>query len=150
MCVIRTPSSAHLKKANTLVHVNPKLFELNADGGLEVRLEAVCKVEIDEQWSLSVTNLTNAGYGMPLTTPRIRCWLMCLVSVRMRYLRNSKPYLNPLTLLATTPLTGSISSHLETDKHEIGKRNTQKIERKNLTIVHGSSGLRVKPYVSQN
>ena len=45
---------------------------------------------------------------------------------------------------------GAYQRHLETDKHEIGKRNTQKIERKNLTIVHGSSGLRVKPYVSQN
>ena len=40
-----------LKKANTLVQVNPKLFELGADGGLEVRLEAACEVEMDEQWS---------------------------------------------------------------------------------------------------
>ncbi len=32
---------------NTLVQVNPKLFELSADG----RLEAVCEVEMDEQWS---------------------------------------------------------------------------------------------------
>ena len=40
-----------LKKANTLVQVNPNLFELSADGGLEVRLEAVCEVEMDEQWS---------------------------------------------------------------------------------------------------
>jgi len=45
---------------------------------------------------------------------------------------------------------GAYQRHLETDKHEIGKRNTQKIERKNLTIVHGSSDLRAKPYVSQN
>ena len=29
-----------LKKANTLVQVNPKLSELSEDGGLEVRLEA--------------------------------------------------------------------------------------------------------------
>ena len=45
---------------------------------------------------------------------------------------------------------GTYQRHLETDKHEIGKRNTQKIERKNLTIVLGSSGLRTKPYASQN
>ena len=45
---------------------------------------------------------------------------------------------------------GAYQRHLETDKHEIGKRNTQKIERKNLTIVLGSSDLRAKPYVSQN
>ena len=29
---------------------------------------------------------------------------------------------------------GSYSRHIETDKHEIGKRNTQKIERKNLNF----------------
>ena len=95
-----------LKKANTLVQVNPNLFELSADGGLEVRLEAVCEVEMDEQWSYVGNKSNNAGYGTPLTTPRIRCWLMCLASVRMRYLRNSKPCLNRLTLLATTPMTG--------------------------------------------
>ena len=45
---------------------------------------------------------------------------------------------------------GAYQRHLKTDKHEIGKRNTQKIERKNLTIVHGSSDLRAKPYASHN
>ena len=33
------------------MHVNPKLFELGADGGLEARLEADCEIEMDEQWS---------------------------------------------------------------------------------------------------
>ena len=33
------------------MQVNPKLSELSADGGLEVRLEAACEVEMDEQWS---------------------------------------------------------------------------------------------------
>ncbi len=45
---------------------------------------------------------------------------------------------------------GAYQRHLETDKHETGRRNTQKIERKNLTIVHGSSDLRAKSYASQN
>ena len=45
---------------------------------------------------------------------------------------------------------GAYQRHLETDKREIGKRNMQKIERKNLTIVFGSSDLRAKPYASQN
>ena len=40
------------------MQVNPKLFELNADGGLEVRLEAACEVEMDEQWSY-VGNTSN-------------------------------------------------------------------------------------------
>ena len=38
-------------------------------------------------------------------------------------------------MLATTPMIGgAYQRHLDTDKHEIGKRNTQKIERKNLNF----------------
>jgi insertion element IS1 protein InsB len=40
---------------------------------------------------------------------------------------------------------GAYQRHLEADKHEIGKRNTQKIERKNLTIERGSNALIAKP-----
>jgi IS1 family transposase len=32
---------------------------------------------------------------------------------------------------------GAYERNLETNEHEIGKQNTQKIERKNLTIEHG-------------
>ena len=34
-----------------MVQVHPKLTELSANSGLEVRLEAACEAEIDEQWS---------------------------------------------------------------------------------------------------
>ncbi len=40
-----------LKKANTLVQIHPKLTELSTNGELEVRLEATCEAEIDEQGS---------------------------------------------------------------------------------------------------
>ena len=32
---------------------------------------------------------------------------------------------------------GAYERNLDANKHEIGKQNTQKIERKNLTIEHG-------------
>ena len=32
---------------------------------------------------------------------------------------------------------GAYGRHLDTDKHEVGKRNTQKIERKNLNLRTG-------------
>ena len=39
-------------KAASLVQVNPRIFELNASGELNVRLEeAGCEAELDEQWS---------------------------------------------------------------------------------------------------
>jgi insertion element IS1 protein InsB len=45
---------------------------------------------------------------------------------------------------------GAYNRHLEADKHEIGKRNTQKIERKNLNFRTWHSDLHARPYVSQN
>jgi len=72
---------------------------------------------------------------------------MCLARARMRY----SSLLEPFDIACYyTDDWGAYQRHLETDKHEIGKRNTQKIERKNLTIVHGSSGLPAKPYASHN
>jgi hypothetical protein len=43
-----------------------------------------------------------------------------------------------------------IGGHIPENLHEIGKRNTQKIERKNLTIELGSNALIAKPSAFQN
>ena len=56
---------------------------------------------------------------------------MYLVSARMTYSNNSKPF-NVSRFY--TDDWGAYNRHLEADKHEIGKRNTQKIERKNLNF----------------
>ena len=45
--VLKIDKNTIISTLNTLVQVNPKLFELGAEG----RLEAVCEVEMDEQWS---------------------------------------------------------------------------------------------------
>ena len=49
--VLKIDKNTIISTLNTRVQVNPRLFELGADGGLEVRLEAACEVEMDEQWS---------------------------------------------------------------------------------------------------
>jgi len=49
--VLKIDKNTIISTLNTLVQVNPKLSELSADGGLEVRLEVACEVEMDEQWS---------------------------------------------------------------------------------------------------
>ncbi|MSP28302.1 MAG: hypothetical protein EXR80_07810 [Methylococcales bacterium] len=60
---------------------------------------------------------------------------MYLVNARMTYSSNLKPCLPPLILPASnTEDWGAYQRHLEADKHEIGKRNTQKIERQNLNF----------------
>jgi hypothetical protein len=66
-----------------------------------------------------------------LTMPLTRYSLMYLVSVRMMYSSNSKPF--NITRFYTDDW-GDYERHLEADKHEIGKRNTQKIDRKNLNF----------------
>jgi insertion element IS1 protein InsB len=62
-----------------------------------------------------------------------------------------KTLLEPYNIVRYYPMIGgAYQRHLEADKHEIGKRNTQKIERKNLTIERGSNALIAKPSAFQN
>ena len=133
------------------MQVNPKLFELNANGGLEVRLEVACKVEMDEQWSY-VGNKSNQRwlwYAVDHATNTVLAYVFG--KRKDEVFKELKTLLEPFDIARYyTDNWGAYQRHLETDKHEIGKRNTQKIERKNLTIVHGSSDLRAKPYASQN
>ena len=49
--VLKIDKNTIISTLNTLVQVNPKLSELGANSGLEVRLEVACEVEMDEQWS---------------------------------------------------------------------------------------------------
>ena len=129
------------------MQVNPKLFELGAEGGLE----AVCEVEMDEQWSY-VGNKSNQRwlwYAIDHATNTVLAYVFG--KRKDEVFKELKTLLEPFDITRYyTDDWGAYQRHLETDKHEIGKRNTQKIERKNLTIVHGSSDLHAKPYASQN
>ena len=145
--VLKIDKNTIISTLNTLVQVNPKLFELGAEG----RLEAVCEVEMDEQWSY-VGNKSNQRwlwYAVDHTTNTVLAYVFG--KRKDEVFKELKTLLEPFDITRYyTDDWGAYQRHLETDKHEIGKRNTQKIERKNLTIVLGSSDLRAKPYVSQN
>jgi len=118
-----------------LVQVHPKLTELSANSGLEVRLEAACEAEIDEQWSY-VGNKANQRwlwYAVDHLTNTVLAYVFGK--------RKDDVFKQLKTLLAPFNITrfytddwGAYERHLEADKHETGKRNTQKIERKNLNF----------------
>jgi insertion element IS1 protein InsB len=117
------------------VQVNPKLSELSADGGLEVRLEAACEVEMDEQWSY-VGNKSNQRWLWHAVDHATNTVLAYVFGKRKdEVFKELKTLLHPFDIARYyTDDWGAYQRHLETDKHEIGKRNTQKIERKNLNF----------------
>jgi insertion element IS1 protein InsB len=102
---------------------------------VEVRLQAACEAEADEQWSY-VGNKSNQR------------WLWYAVdhatNIVLAYVfgkRTDEVFKQLMALLGPYGITryytddwGAYSRHLEADKHEVGKRNTQKIERKNLNF----------------
>ena len=103
---------------------------------LEVRLELACQeAELDEQWSF-VGDKSNQR------------WLWCAVDHatntvlayvfgkrRDTVFQDLKALLAPLnTSRYYTDDWGAYERHLDAGRHGVGKRNTQKIERKNLNF----------------
>ena len=84
---------------------------------------------------LSARKGTSAGCGMPLITTRVPSWPMSLGVARMRSFCSSKRCWSPLVSRAFIPTIGGRTPGIWTaDVHSPGKRNTQKIERKHLTL----------------
>jgi insertion element IS1 protein InsB len=117
------------------VQVHPKLTELSANSGLEVRLETACEAERDEQWSY-VGNKANQRW-LWYAIDHVSNTLLAYVFGK----RKDEVFLTLKTLLEPYPIAryytddwGAYQRHLNPDKHELGKRNTQKIERKNLNF----------------
>lgn len=117
------------------MQINPKLSNLNADGGLEVRLELALETELDEQWSY-VGNKSNQRwlwYAVDHATNTVLSYVFGK--------RNDDVFLKLKELLEPfnvvryyTDDWGAYERHLDDEKHETGKHNTQKIERKNLNF----------------
>ena len=75
------------------------------------------------------------GSGLPLITLQGRYLPMFLESGKIRHLSNFKHYLEPFKVkLFYTDDWGAYERNIDKDKHQIGKTNTQKIERKNLNF----------------
>jgi len=117
------------------VQVHPKLTELSANSGLEVRLEAACEAEIDEQWSY-VSNKANQRwlwYAIDHATNTVLAYVFG--KRKDEVFQTLKALLEPYQIVRYyTDDWGAYQRHLDSDKHEVGKRNTQKIERKNLNL----------------
>lgn len=117
------------------MQVHPKLTELSANSGLKVRLEAACEAEMDEQWSY-VGNKANQRwlwYAIDHATNTVLAYVFGK--------RKDEVFLTLKTLLEPHNIVryytddwGAYQRHLTPDNHEVGKRNTQKIERKNLNF----------------
>ena len=124
------------KKEKGIIHINPNFKTSPSESALEVRLARVCEeAELDEQWSF-VGKKSNQR------------WLWCAVDHATNTIlafvfgrrkdvvfKELKSLLDPFGISRYyTDDWGAYERHLEAEKHEIGKRNTQKIERKNLNL----------------
>lgn len=104
---------------------------MNLDGGVEVRLQAACEAEADEQWSF-VGNKSNQRWLWYAVDHATNIVLAYVFGKRTdEVFKQLKALLEPFGITRYyTDDWGAYSRQLEADKHEVGKRNTQKIERK--------------------
>ena len=118
-----------------MVQVHPKLTEFSTNNRLEVRLEAAFEIEMDEQWSY-VGNKSNQRWLWHAVDHDTNTVLAYVLGRRKDdVFKQLKTLLAPFNITRFyTDDWGAYERHLEADKHEIGKRNTQKIERKNLNF----------------
>ena len=106
------------RKENNLVQVNPAIRILGLSSDHEVRLEPVCDAaELDEQWSF-VDKTSNQRWLWHAVDHSTNTVLAYVFGIQRFY----------------TDDWGAYERNLDEDKHEVGKRNTQKIERKNLNF----------------
>jgi len=116
-----------------LIRVNPDFF-INTEQEQEVHL--VCEeAELDEQWSY-VGNKSNQRwlwYAVDHNTNTILAYV--LGRRKDIVFEELKALLEPFGISRYyTDDWGAYERHLDKNKHEVGKKNTQKIERKNLNL----------------
>jgi len=106
------------------------------DSGREVSLGRVCsEAELDEPWSY-VGNKSNQRWIWYAVDHETNTVLAYVFGRRKDVVfKELKALLDPLGISRYyTDDWATYARHLEAEKHEIGKRNTQKIERKNLNL----------------
>ncbi|MFK0573004.1 IS1 family transposase [Endozoicomonas sp.] len=119
-----------------LTQVNPILYSANAGKSRNVRVEMVCEeAELDEQWSF-VGKKSNQRWLWHAVDHDTNTVLAYVFGKRKDVVfKKLKALLEPFNIKRFyTDDWGTYSRHLDAEKHEIGKKNTQKIERKNLNF----------------
>jgi insertion element IS1 protein InsB len=117
------------------VQVNP-LYLKDAGKPREVRLELACEAaELDEQWSF-VGNKSNQRWLWHAVDHATNTVLAYVFGKRKdTVFQHLKALLAPFNISRYyTDDWGAYERHLDADKHEGGKRSTQKVERKNLNF----------------
>lgn len=106
---------------------------------------------MDEQWSY-VGNKSNQRWRWFAVDHASNTVLAYVFGSRQDdVFKELKSLLEPFSITRYyTDNGGAYQRHLETDKHQIGKSNTQKIERKNLNFRTWHSDLLAKLFASQN
>jgi insertion element IS1 protein InsB len=103
---------------------------------MEVRLEMACtEAEMDEQWSYvgDKSNQRWLWYAVDHATNTILAYVFG--KRKDIVFEELKALLEPFGIRRFyTDDWGAYQRHLATESHEVGKRNTQKIERKNLNL----------------
>ena len=117
------------------MQVNPNIAQLCRLGELTVRLETPFEVELDEQWSYvgSKPNQRWLWYAVDHATNTVLAYIFG--RRKDEVFQQLKQLLEPFGISRYyTDDWGAYERHLDAEKHEVGKRNTQKIERKNLNF----------------
>ncbi len=103
---------------------------------ISVRVECLCtEAELDEQWSF-VGKKSNQRWLWHAVDHATNTVLAFVFGKRKDVVfEELKALLEPLKIRRYyTDDWGAYERHLDSDKHEVGKRNTQKIERKSLNF----------------
>nr|WP_221902064.1 IS1 family transposase [Bathymodiolus platifrons methanotrophic gill symbiont] len=123
-------------KEDSLVQVNPIFLSQKSETPLDVRLELVCEeVEIDEQWSF-VGKKSNQRWLWHAVDHATNTVIAYVFGKRKDdVFKELKALLTPFEISRYyTDDWGAYERNLDVNEHEIGKQNTQKIERKNLNF----------------
>ena len=116
--------------------MNPTFLSKPPVQDIEVRIELACEeAELDEQWSF-VGNKSNQRWLWHAVDHNTNTVLAYVFGKRKDVVfQELKKLLDPFGISRYyTDDWGAYERHLDAEKHEIGKRNTQKIERKNLNF----------------
>ena len=118
------------------MQVNPLFFSTSPKEPLEVRLEKVCEeAEIDEQGSFVGKKSNQRWLWHPVDHATNRV-IACVFGQRKDdVFKQLKALLKPFNISRYyTGDWGAYDRHIDKNRQEVGKANTQKIERKNLNF----------------
>ena len=123
------------KKEGELESINRKLLEALDPREVTVEIVKVEEVELDEMWSF-VGNKNNQRWlwhAIDHQTGKVLAYV--LGRRKDEVFLKLKQLLEPFGIQTFyTDDWGAYDRHLEPENHKVGKRNTQKIERKHLTL----------------